>query len=69
MMKNRFGQLTGILKFGMVLFAGAVILGGSILSPDATAADRIQIVGAGATFPWASRGNTIMLSAVSDATE
>ncbi len=51
-MKTRYARLTSIFAFCMFLLAGAAILNGSFLSPEAAAADRLQLHGAGATFPY-----------------
>jgi phosphate transport system substrate-binding protein len=51
-MKSRFGRSNVILATGMVLLAMAVISADILLSIEANAADRIQLNGAGATFPY-----------------
>ena len=50
-MKRRIGSITGILKTGAFWIALVAVCGG-LLCTTANAADRIQLNGAGATFPY-----------------
>ena len=51
-MNSRFSRLMRVLGMGVILFAGAAILMRGLVPSNSAAADRLQINGAGATFPY-----------------